>query len=236
MTRVLLTTALTGLLLTGCSGPVQPVAVPPAEAVPGVTTRGVGTVAGTPDTLTVVLGVATRGPSAAGALDDNNIRAAALIEVLKGRGVADQDLRTSQLSIFPTYTDNGRINGYEVSNQVTAVLKDTAAAGALIDAAADAAGDAVRVQQITFSLDDDGEPRARARAAAVEQARTQAEQLVEAAGARLGPILSITEVSADPPPVPFAADAALAESAAVPLEPGTQEVAVTVEVVHAIEQ
>ncbi len=188
-----------------------------------------------------MLGVATRAPDAAGALDDNNARAAALLDVLRGRGVADDDLRTSQLSIFPTFTPDGGIDGYEVSNQITATLRgpagsggpiDIAAAGGLIDAAADAAGDAVRVQQIVFSLDDDSEPRSRARADAVGQARAQAEQLAEAAGTSLGPVLSITEVAAQVP-VPFAADAAVAQLEAVPLAPGTQDISVTVEV-HAI--
>lgn len=229
MRPLLLATAI--LLLTGCAGPVPGT---PATDTPSITTRGVGTVTGTPDILTVVLGVATRAPDAAGALEDNNARAAALLEVLRGRGVADDDLRTSQLSIFPTYTPDGGIDGYEVSNQVTATLRDVAAAGALIDAAAGAAGDAVRVQQIAFSLDDDSEPRARARADAVGQARTQAEQLAEAAGERLGHVVSITELSADAP-IPFAADAAAAQPAsAVPIAAGTQDVSVTVEVVHAI--
>ena len=125
-----------------------------------ITTRGVGTVAGTPDTLTVVLGVQTRAASAADALADNNTRAGGLLDVLRGRGVADKDLRTSGLSISPTFEADGRITGYEVANEVTATLRDIAGAGALVDAAAQAAGDAVRVQQIAFGIDDDAQPRA----------------------------------------------------------------------------
>lgn len=235
MKRILLTAAIATLLLTGCAGQAPVAAGGGPAPVPAITTRGVGTVTGTPDTLTVVLGVVTRGPSAAGTLEDNNARAAALIETLETRGVTDEDLQTSGLSILPTYSDSGRITGYEVTNQVTATLRDISAAGALIDAAADAAGDAVRVQHIAFSLADDGEPRARARADAVRQARTQAEQLAEAAGTGLGPVLSITEVSAGQP-IPFAGDAARAQAAAsVPIEAGTQEIAVTVEMVHAID-
>ena len=75
--------------------------------------------------------------------------ATGLLDVLRGRGVADRDLRTSGLSISPTFDTDGRITGYEVTNQVAATLRDVAGAGALIDAAAQAAGDAVRVQQIS---------------------------------------------------------------------------------------
>jgi len=133
-----------------------------------------------------------------------------------------------------TFENDGRISGYEVSNQVTATLRDVAGAGALIDAAARAAGDAVRVQQISFGIDDDAEPRARARADAVRQAVTQARQLADAAEVGLGPILSITEVTEGQPPVPITRDSAAGAQASIPIEPGTQDVSVTVEVVHAV--
>lgn len=234
MTRALAlaTAAAAVLALAGCAAPTPTAG--PAGPTPGISARGVGTVTGTPDILTVVLGVSTRGPAAVGALEDNTAQATALIEVLRGRGVAERDLRTSGLSIFPTYSDTGRVTGYEVSNQVTATLRDLAGAGALIDAAAQAAGDAVRVQQITFSLDDDADQRAAARADAVRRAEAQIAEMADAAGVSPGGLLSITELPAEVPPQPFAADALAVESRAVPLLPGTQEISVTVEVVRAV--
>lgn len=230
--------AVTGtLLLAGCaSGTTPELGRPqiPQNSAPSITTRGVGTVTGTPDTLTVVLGVQTRAAAAAAALADNTTRTSALLDVLRGRGVAADDLRTNRLQIFPTFENDGRISGYEVTNEVTATLRDIGGAGALVDAAAQAAGDAVRVQQISFGIDDDAEPRSRARADAVRQAVTQARQLADAAEVGLGPILSITEVVDGQPPVPVARDSAAAAQAAVPIEPGTQDVSVTVEVVHAV--
>jgi uncharacterized protein YggE len=235
MTRVLvLATAAAVLALAGCAAPTS--AGPAGSApVPGISARGVGTVTGTPDTLTVVLGVSTRGPAAVGALQDNNVQAAALIEVLRGSGVAEEDLRTSGLSIYPTYSDNGRVTGYEVSNQVTATLRDLAGAGVLIDAAAQAAGDAVRVQQISFSLDDDAEQRAAARADAVRRAEAQIAEMAEAAGVSPGGLLSITEQPAEAPPQPYAGEAFAQDAASVPLLPGTQEISVSVEVVRAVD-
>ena len=217
-------------LLAGCASPPGQ---PGAAAPPAITTRGVGTVAGTPDTLTVVLGVTTRAASAADALTDDNARTTALLAVLRTHGVAEKDLRTSGLSIAPTLAADGRITGYEVTNEVTATLHDLAGAGALVDAAARSAGDAVRVQRIGFGIADDAQPGARARADAVGQAVTQARQLADAAHVSLGPILSITEVTGGQPPVPAAQDSAGA-AATIPIEPGTQDVSVTVEVVHAL--
>jgi len=223
--------ALATLALAGCSATA---ATPPGPAEPpGITARATGTVAATPDTATVVLGVQTRDRSATAALTANSERANAVIGVLQGAGVAPADIRTSQLTVYPTTApETGRITGYEVSNQVTATLHDIAAAGAMIDQAAGAAGDAIRVQQIDFSVAAESAERAQARADAVHRALAQAQQLADAAGVGLGPVRSIVEVGGQPP-MPYRAEADRAAQA-VPLQPGTQELAVTVEVVHAI--
>jgi uncharacterized protein YggE len=232
MTRLPLAAALLlgTLALTACAAPATP-----AAPVPGITARGIGTVAATPDVVTVTLGVQNEAGSAAEALDANSRAATGVLDVLRGAGVDPADLRTSGLAVLPTYADDGRrITGYQVTNRVTAVLRDVAGAGALIDAAAGAAGDAIRVDGLTFSVDDDSAARAAARGDAVRRAVAQAAEMADAAGVSLGPIQSITEVPATtPPPQPYAADAAQA-ALAVPLEPGMQDVEVVVEVVHAI--
>jgi uncharacterized protein YggE len=223
--------ALAALALTGCTSATA--ASPGPAEPPGITARATGTVVAAPDTATVVLGVQTRDRTATAALTANSESAAAVIGVLEGAGVAPADIRTSQLAVYPTTApESGRITGYEVSNQVTATLRDVAAAGAVIDQAAAAAGDAIRVQQIEFSVADESAARAEARADAVRRALAQARQLAEAAGVGLGPVRSIVELAGEPP-VPYRAEADLAR-AAVPLQPGTQELAVTVEVVHGI--
>jgi uncharacterized protein YggE len=220
---------LTTLALTGCAG--TPSAPAPAEP-PGITARGVGTVSSRPDTLTIGIGVQTRGRAAQEALDANSRLATATIDALRGAGVPEADLRTSQLTVSPTQDPNtGRITGYEVSNLLTATLRDVDRAGSVIDAAGAAAGDAVRVQQLEFSVADDSAPRAQARADAVRKAAEQARQLADAAGVTLGAVRSITETTADPPK-PYERDSA--PQAAVPILPGTQELRVGVEIVYEI--
>ena len=226
------------LALAGCAGGAEPAASTSAGSanLPRITTRGLGTVTRPPDTVTVVIGVQTRGQSAKSALDANTARATALINVLKSKGVAAPDLQTSQLSVNPTQDPaTGRITGYEVTNQVTARLHDIGAAGGLIDAAGEAAGDAVRIQQLSFSIGDSSAARAQARAEAVRQAQAHAKQMADAAGVTLGRIFSITDVPVSPPS-PFGRDTASAAAGPVPVEPGTQELTVVVEVVYAINQ
>ncbi|WP_235871094.1 SIMPL domain-containing protein [Rhodococcus spongiicola] len=235
MSRVLMAagaTAVSILVITGCSrGPSDPADGQPA----GISSQGTGTVTGTPDTLTVVLGVQTQAASAQAALAENSEKATALIDTLKTSGVAAEDIQTSNLAVNPTWEQGGaRINGYRVTNQVTATLHDIPAAGELIDAAASAVGDAIRIQQTTFSIADDGELRAEARAQAVQQAQAQARQIADAAGVTLGKVRSIVEIPQTSPGVPTPYASPEARMDAVPIEPGSQELDVHVAVTYEI--
>jgi len=221
------------------AGVVAPLAATPTAAVDGhtITTRGVGRATGTPDTVTVVIGVSTQAASATAALDANNAKANALLALLRRNGVADKDLRTSQLSVNPTYNDKGAtITGYQVDNTVQATLHELGRAGALLDAAVGTVGNAVRIQQISFSIGDDSALRAQARARAVGQAKAQATQLAQAAGVRLGSIRSLTELADGGAPITYDMRSAAGAStaAAVPVQAGQQDITVTVDLVYDI--
>lgn len=225
-------------------GAVQPVAF--TTDTPGSTqaaqrtimVTATGTATGTPDTLTVQLGVQTQAKTAGAALSDNNTKAQKLIASLHSQGVDKKDITTSDLSIYPTYNDSGNtITGYQVSNTVSATLRHVDKAGAVIDAAARAVGDAIRLNQVGFSFDDDSSLRATARANAVKQAMTQAKQLADAAGVAIGGVVSITEGGNDSGPQPFypqaMADSA-ASGASMPVVAGEGQLAITVQVVVSI--
>jgi len=227
-----------GVANVGAAGaPVTAVANTGTTGVPdsSIVAQATGTISGTPDVVTVVIGVQTQSASAQTALDDNNKRAADVIAVLKESGVAPADLQTSQLSVNPSYDEKGQlITGYQVTNMVTAKLRDISTAGAVIDAAGKTAGDAVRVQQLSFSIDDDSALRAEARADAVKRAQAQAKQMADAAGIQLGAIRSITETPVAMPAVYPSLAAADSAAGSVPIEPGSQELSVVVQVVYAI--
>ena len=204
-----------------------------------ITARGIGTVTGTPNVVTIDVGVETKSASAKGALDDNNKLATAVIDVLKKNGVAPADLQTSQLTIEPSYGKKGHITGHQVTNMVTAKLRNIATAGALIDAVGKTAvgktaGNAVRVQQLSFSIDNGSDLRAKARADAVKQAQAQAKQMADAAGVQLGQIHSISETPIDNPMGYDQAMPAPSTDASVPIESGNQDLSVAVEVVYEI--
>ena len=161
-----------------------------------MTGNGTGTVRGTPDTLTVQLGVTTRAATVGEALAKNSDEASKLLQVLRDEGVAPADVQTSNFAISPLYDrDNRQIVAYSVSNNVTVTIRDLSKVGDIVDRATEVAADDIVVDGVSFALDDNSKLVAAARTAAVKAAKDQAAQLAGAAGVELGDIQSITETS-----------------------------------------
>jgi uncharacterized protein YggE len=203
----------------------------------GITVTGTGKVTGTPDTLRISLTVSATSPDVDTALSQANTSAKAVQVALLAKGVATKDLQTSNVSIQPSYTSKGQPNGYVVTESLTAALRDLTKAGTTISAAVSAGGDAVRIDGVSFSLEDTSGLIAGARTGAVDDAKAKAEQYAKAAGKSLGEVQSISEIVSTPNPV-YAdrglANAAAAGSTAVPVQAGSQDVTVQVTVVYAM--
>ena len=197
-----------------------------------ITVVGTGEVRGTPDVADLVLGVTGRAGSAADAMARIADRAQKVIDALHDAGVSDDDIQTADLSVQPVYDDNGNVKGYEASNTVSVRIRDLAKAGAVVDAAAAVAGDDIRVQGITFSIDDDSSLLAAARTKATKRARAQAEQLASGAEVEVGEVRSISE-STSSVPLTYSGDAA-GKAASTPVMPGSETLSVEATVVFAI--
>ena len=224
----------TACLLAGCA--TQGAAAADADTRPRtITGTATGKIEGVPDTLTITLGVESHAASAQEAMAQNADRSNKVIMALVASGLAEKDLQTTQLSLSPTYDKYSRINGYSVSNVVTAKIHDVRGGGKYVDAAVAQAGNDIRVQGITLSIEDTGRLVAAARADAVTRAGAQARQLARAADVRLGGVEKITERRPDSFGT-FGVQSLRADAAAlpVPIEPGTQELSVDVTVVFAI--
>jgi uncharacterized protein YggE len=199
---------------------------PPAEA--GVLVDGVGTATGTPDVLRVTIGVETTAETVDAALQDANAAARRVLEAVRGEGVAEDDVQTANVSIHPTYDQNGQqITGYVARHDLQVTLRDLGGAGAAISALVAAGGDAARLQGVAFSLDDDAALQEEARAEAFAAAREKAEQYAELTGRELGEVVEVREQVTPSGPIPYlTADAAMTAEA-VPLTPGSATVSIT---------
>ena len=185
-----------------------------------ITVSGTGIVTSVPNQAAFTFGVATNGKTAQEALSANASRMNRVISALKAAGIRATNLQTAEISLNPNTNSNGTIiTGYSASNSVTATTDDVAEAGPIVDAAVGAGSNLVSGPSLTPS--DQTLLNRKALAAAVADARTDAETIAGAAGVRLGPLESVTEVSNPTPPIVPGGFAERAAAAATPVEAGT---------------
>jgi uncharacterized protein YggE len=199
-----------------------------SSAGPTITVTGNGTVTATPDRASFGFGVTTTGATAAEALSRNASQARTIIRALKRSGVGPADIQTTQVSLWPQTSRNGRvITGYQASNsvQVTAAL---GRAGALVDAAVRAGAN--NVDGPNLDTAEKSSLYSQALKQAVANAKTKAQAIAAATGVTLGAVVRVTEGSGEPRPIVYAAAEGVA--AGPPIEAGTQEIQATVTVAY----
>jgi uncharacterized protein YggE len=232
--------------LGGVRSPERVAATPTQTQQPGaaqadtVSVAGLGRIAGTPDTLLLQLGVESRGPDVSKALDAANKAQGRVSASLKSHGVAAADLKTSGLGVQANYNyDNNKqtLIDYVATESLTVKLRDLDKAGAAISAAVTAGGNEIRVNGASLDLEGNSGLVKDARAAAFADAKAKAEQYAKLSGRELGAVSTVTEQVQDSPPVPVFESAPMAADAAksVPIERGSQEVAVHVQIVWSLQ-
>lgn len=240
MRKILVLLAASAVLLTACAtGQARTVGSSTDDSSSGINVTGQGRVTGTPDTLTITLGVSVLRDTVGQATGDAGTRADAVIAALKAGGVAEADIQTANYSIYPEYeySERGqRLLGYRVSNQLLVKVRDLDRAGEVIDAATAAGGDDAVVHGLSFSIEDNQALLEAARTAAWNDAEAKARQLARLAGVVLGRAVSITEtIQFDSRPIFFEEfSRASFDAAATPIEPGQSEVAVVIQVTFAL--
>lgn len=247
--------ALVAAYLLGATGGGTPARAASPSAPPGVAAAGVaagsggvrtlsvtgrGEVTAVPDRLGFRVAVAVTRPELADALTSSSRTLRRVLAALTPYGVRRADVQTTGLSMDPVY-DYPRygpptLRGYRVSQRAAVLVRDLAQGGRAVSAAVAAGGNRVRVDGIRLQVGDPEAALARARDAAVADARARAERYAAASGQTLGAVLTLREVS----PARRAADhgswgvvrsAADAPVPALPVRAGRTDVGVSVQVV-----
>ncbi len=214
--RVLLIAFVT--LIMGLSFEVQA-----ADSARMISVSGHAEVEATPDRARVSAGVVSQAASASEAVDQNSAAMRGVFAALQAAGVAEADIKTSGFNVSPVFDQvegrgqARRIVGYRATNTVTALVRTTATVGDTLDALIK--GSANTLHGVNFFVAPDEAVQDRLRVAAVKDAQRKAAMMAEAAGARLGRVMTISEMGGGggPAPARFRAEAL----ASVPVSAGT---------------
>lgn len=196
---------------------------------------GRGEVVGEPDVVILSIGVSVLRDSVEAARDEAARTMDAVLQSLRDNGVQNEEITTTQLSVFPEFDSRelgeSQLRGFRVLNQVAAKIREVAGAGEIIDDAVSAGGDAVIINGVSFTIDDPTPLLAQARELAVSDAQAKAQTLADLAGVTLGRVISISESGGVTRPVSaFGGDFARAEQLAVPSPISHGQLSVTMSV------
>jgi len=196
----------------------------------GLHVTGTGKVTVRPDRATISFTTAGRGATLAAAQDQASAAMVKVMAAMRAGGVSRDDMQTTDVS-------GGRARkhgGFGAHQSLTVTVHDAGSAGALVTAGVAAGADSSSGPE--FEVGDTHGAYDQALAAAVKQARSQADAIASAAGVHITGIVSVDETNGYQPAV-YAADtlsaAGAAAGLAVPTQRGTREVTASVAVVFA---
>ncbi|ADM08432.1 outer membrane protein, 28Kda [Parvularcula bermudensis HTCC2503] len=202
--------------------------------------RGIGEVTAAPDQASLRFAVESRAETAAAAMDTNAEAMTAVRDALRSVGVDRRDMQTSGFSLLPLYENEserrsqGRdypaIVGYEASNGLMVRLTEVEKTGEAIDAAIRAGAN--RLEDLAFGFEDSTALEDEAETLAIEDARATAKRMAEAAGVRLGEVMSVS-LSGSPRPQPaMMMEMRAMQSTSTPIEAGESQLSASATITY----
>jgi uncharacterized protein YggE len=205
---------------------------------PFIAVVGTGVATGTPDQCKLQIALNSTKESAADALATSAEIASGAIAAVRDVDVEYHHVQTTGLSLQDWFDkDQRQVTARTATYQMEITIRPLDGVGSVLTALSASAGDALQVHGIQLGVQDPEPLRREARRLAMGDGRQKATELSEAAGVRLGTILSIEDDGARPQ-VSYLRTARTMSAqsfSGVPIEPGEVSAASTVTITYAIE-
>ena len=240
------------VVLSGFSG-CDSITSPPAQTsslggsgsqTSGIWVGGTGTVTVTPDIAVLQVGVEAQEKTVAEAQAATAAAMDRVMAALTGNGIEEKDIQTQRFRIDQrtsrdSFSDTETITGYRITNTVTAKIRDIDKTGSIVDAAVKAGGDLVRIDGLSFTVEDPTAYYDEAREKATADAKDKAEKLADQNGVKLGEPTYIAEniyTSSHYGGISYGLEAPVPAPVVIqtPVSPGETEITLTVTVAYAI--
>ena len=224
-----------------------------------ITLSSTGKVTIVPDIAKVSFEIFNEGLKVDQISNDNNKAMQGVIDYLKKQGIEAKDIKTTQYSITPTYTQkcnydtgvssssgmaptiypertcNSKISGYKITQGVEVKIRDFTKIDAIVGQLTTLGVN--QMSGVSFSIDDSELVQNQAKVEAINQIKAKARILSASTGIRLGRIISISEsnnYAYYDSTVSYGTAMKSAAPVAAPIEPGSQEVSQTVFITYEI--
>jgi uncharacterized protein len=196
-----------------------------------------------PDVATLSFSVVSEGEDPEEIATENNEKINEAVEFVKSEGIEAQDIRTTGYNLSPRYEYDEKlrrsfITGYTLTQTVQVKVRDFEKVGTILGRLPELGIN--QIGSLQFDIDDPEVYLNRARKEAFDKARVKAELMAGQNGVKLGRVVNFSEYQSGPPgPIPYYAEAFgrggdVAAVSAPKIEPGSQEVTVSVSVTYEI--
>jgi uncharacterized protein len=196
------------------------------------TADGTGKATGIPDTAQLSIGVTKTAATVTDAQNQTNAAANKIIVDLKGLGVEEKNIKTTNYSINPNYdySKGGQnIAGYTVTQNLEVKITPIETTNKAIDAVTVDGANLVGGINFVFDEKTQKDLENQARTEAVKTAKEKAENLAKATGIRLGKIVDVQESNSyTPRPIMMAKSLEANGAGDTQLQPGENSISITI--------
>lgn len=210
-----------------------------------ITVSDSGEVYAKPDLALTTFSVVTEATTVVEAMAQNTEKMNAVINFVKGEGVADKDLKTTSFNISPRYEwheekdcsppcPSGKrvLVGYDVRQSLQVKIRDMEKIGQIIEGAAKAGVN--QIGSLQFIIDQQDELKKQARGEAIKKAKAKAKELASQLGVSLVRITNFAESGALPRYYAFEAAMSTGGGIDAQIETGENKISVTVSITYEI--
>jgi hypothetical protein len=191
--------------------------LPPTNTI---SVSGYGEAFGVADIATFSFSVMSEKSTVAAAQKEATDKINAITDYLKGAGIEEKDIQTTDYSVYPqydyetmacspgSYCPGGKqvLRGYQVRQTTTIKVRDTAKAGDLLTGVGGKG--ASEVSGLNFTFDDPNKLQDDARGEAIGDAKAKADELAKQLGVKLVRVVSFSENGGGYPSPMYARDMA----------------------------
>ena len=215
----------------------------------GIHVTGFGSVSLEPDLAIMKIGIESFSKTVSEARETAAEAMDSVKAILLENRVAEKDIQTRRFNIYPRYdyeevvvggryTSKQILSGYVVSNSANVKLREIDRIGEVVDDAAKAGGDLLRIEGIDFTVEDTEPYMSTLRQKAVSDAFAKAKEFANFSVIELGSVIAIVEGGS--PSLRSSSDMgyemmrSMAASPSTPIDTGELELKLTVQMVFSI--
>lgn len=202
-----------------------------------ITVSDSGEIYAEPDLAVVDLSVISEAKTVAEAMKQNTDKMDVIVSQIRGLGVGEDDLQTTNFNIYPRYeyvNEKRTLAGYEVHQTLDVKIRDLQRVSAIIQTATNAGVN--QVGNLQFTIDEQDSLRKQAREMAIEKVKAKANELAKQLGVKLVRIAGFNEGSDYISPVYREAAAyGIGGGGGSSIEPGQNKIEVTISITYEID-